>query len=163
MKVTKQEIRRIFEKLDKELHELQFQQNTSTLIQISADFKDIKEVIQYFENSIDSLKTQNEAFKEILKESVREMCIIKEKMLDGIISRDELMKELNELSHKVLTEQHTETAIHIKVKKYLNNAISPKMLIVAIAIILLISSLTYNPEVTKEVLHEISPIIKKVK
>ena len=162
MEVSKQDIQKIFDKLDEELHELQYHSNTSALIQISADFKDIKEVIQYFESSIDTLKTQNESLKEILKESVREMCAVKTKMLEGIITRDELNNELAKITEKVLNKPST-TPTHIRIKEYLNGAISPKMVVIAVALILLISAFAYKPELAKEVLHEITPFVKSAK
>ena len=81
MNVTHQEIKNIFKKLDEELHELQYTNNVEALIQISADFKDIKEVIQYFESSLDTVKTQNESLKETLKETIREMLNVKHVLL----------------------------------------------------------------------------------
>jgi uncharacterized UPF0160 family protein len=161
MEVSKHDIQKIFDKLDQELHELQFQSNTSALIQISADYKDIKEVIQYFEAYIDTLKTQNESLKEILKESVREMCNVKAKMLDGIITRDELNEELTKITDKVFNVPE-ELPLQQRIKDFLNSAISPKMIVVAIAIIMLIGAFVFKPELTKDMLHELTPIVKSV-
>jgi predicted PurR-regulated permease PerM len=162
MNVSKKDIRRIFTKLDQELHELQFQNNTSALIQISADYKDIKEVIQYFESSLDTLKTQNESLKEILKDSIREMCVINEKMLDGIITKEEVDDKLTIIASNLINTT-SNTPLHQKVKEFFNNAISPKMIVIAIAVIFLISAFLFKPALTKDIIHEITPLVKSAK
>lgn len=158
MNVTREEIKNIFKKLDEELHELQYSNNTNTLIQISSDFKDIKEVIQYFEASMDTAKTQNEGLKETIKETIREMLIIQEKMLDGIIPRAELREELNKISKRLEVVQPK--SAFTKFKEKLDTMITPKILIIAIAGIIAVTLFAFKPDFTKEFLHEFKPVIK---
>lgn len=155
----KKEIQKIVKKLEDDLQHLQFQNNTSALIQISADFKDIKDVIQYFEASIDTLKTQNESLKDILGDYVSDIALVKEKMLDGMVTKQELFAAIKVLSDD-LEKVPLKYPMHKRIKKYLNESISPKMLIIAIAIIAIVLAFTFKPDLTKEMLQEFKPVIK---
>jgi uncharacterized UPF0160 family protein len=158
MDVKKEDITKILDKLEKELKELPNQNDNSTLIEISAEFKEIKEVIQYFETSIDSLKTQNEDFKEIMKETIKDILTLKQKMLEGTITRPELNKKLADITDLLSAKQ---SSFPERFKIYMNTIITPKIVIISIAIIMFISLLVFQPEIAKDVAHEFAPVAKK--
>jgi len=162
VKVTDDEINNIFKKFETELKNIPDTSNIAALIQISSDFKDIKEVIQYFESSIDSLKTQNENFKEIVKEIIRDILSLKKRTLEESISRQELDDKLNEILNSLKVEQEP---FHKRLKNYLNLIITPKIMVIIISILMFISLLIFKPDIAKDVAHEFAhtfaPIAKK--
>jgi len=159
MNITVEEIDNIFKRLEEDLKCIVSEHDNSTLINISAEFKEIKEVIQYFETSIDSLRTQNENLKDIISDTVKELINTKKKMLNGMITKEELSKELSELATSLKT---TKSGKMDKIKKYISS-ISPKMMIIIVAIILFLLFALIEPKVADDTLHTLGPaIIKKL-
>ena len=157
MDVTEADIANIMIKLESELKEIsKTNKDNATLIQISADFKELKEVIQYFETSIDSIKTNNEDFKEIMKETVKNILDLKQKMLRGTITREELDLKLAKLTDTLKTKTLSKTT---KIKTFIDKFISPKIVIFLVALILLILLVLFNPSKADHIIHDFTPII----
>ena len=157
MDVTEADIANIMIKLESELKEIsKTNKDNATLIQISADFKELKEVIQYFETSIDSIKTNNEDFKEIMKETVKNILDLKQKMLRGTITREELDLKLAKLTDTLKTKTLSKTT---KIKTFIDKFISPKIVIFLVALILLILLAIFNPSKADHIIHDFTPII----
>ena len=157
MDVTEADIANIMIKLESELKEIsKTNKDNATLIQISADFKELKEVIQYFETSIDSIKTNNEDFKEIMKETVKNILDLKQKMLRGTITREELDLKLAKLTDTLKTKTLSKTT---KIKTFIDKFISPKIVIFLVALILIILLAIFNPSKADHIIHDFTPII----
>jgi len=165
MNITKSDILLIFKKLEEQLKDISpHYNNNNALIQISADYKEIKEVIQYFESAIDSLNTQNESLKDIFKDTLKDLCDANIKIIEGSISKDEFHKIMVEIEKKADKElASTKTPQNKKIKNYINDFITPKIIIVFIGIIIIGILLIIRPKVTEKVIHDIVPISKDIK
>jgi len=159
MNSTKKEIRDILKKLDDELHELDAGINIHALTQISADHKDILEVIQYFEQRIDSIRTQNEALQDIFRDTIRDMLNIKEKMADDIISNNDLKKELDEIVIKLENAPiKVNKSLFQIIKETLNKIITPKIALVSLAVILILSVFIFMPDKTIQLVEKVGTV-----
>ncbi len=141
----KKDIKAIIKKLDENLSSTQSQTNNKLLIQISSDFKDIVEVIQYFEQSIDSLRTQNEGIKDTFREAINDILEINEKIIDGAISLSEVQNKLKSVSESFDLNGPSLTK---KIGTAISNILTPKFLFLLTVLFIMFSFYFYNSDKT---------------
>lgn len=134
------EINDILLDLDATMHSIDTSgNNNKSLITISANHKNIQEVIQYFTETIDSVRTQNEALRDILTDIIKNMLLIKKKLIDEIY----FTSEIEQLKADI--EKLKDKSAFQKSMVALNENIPTKVLIIIISASILAIIYIFKP------------------
>jgi hypothetical protein len=131
----------ILENLDSQIAVLNNQNDIGfhkSLINIMSVYPESKEIIQFVVDINDRLETKNEIFKDLVYDSIRNIVYVKQQIVI------ELIKELKIIEAAKVSR--TTAFFH-----YLRDTITPKVIIVSLAIILIMGGVLIAPNEVMEI------------